>query len=159
MMTTAVTSKRTLGAGSVQSEFQDFFLAEADHLKRLATFLVGDAEQGADLAQEALVRAYRHWGRIRNEDPGPYTRRILVNLVCSAHRRRVLAAEPVKSHLLKDRRAGSRTGCSSAAHSCNSLRFSAPWSCSVSTRTWPRRTSPARSTARSAPSSRISIGR
>ena len=90
MMTTAVTSTRTLGAGSVQSEFQDFFLAEADRLKRLATFLVGDAEHGADLAQEALVQAYRHWGRIRNEDPGPYTRRILVNLVRSAHRRRVL---------------------------------------------------------------------
>jgi len=61
MMTTAVTSKRTL-TGSIQSAFQDFFLAEADRLKRLANFLVGDAEQGAELAQEALVRAYRHWG-------------------------------------------------------------------------------------------------
>lgn len=30
MMTTAVTSKATLGAGSIQSEFQDFFVAEAD---------------------------------------------------------------------------------------------------------------------------------
>lgn len=50
MMTTSVTSTRTQGAGSVQSEFQDFFLAEADRLKRLATFLAGDAEQAADLA-------------------------------------------------------------------------------------------------------------
>lgn len=42
------------------------------------------------MAQETLARVYRHWGRIKGDDPGPYARRILVNLVRSSHRRRFL---------------------------------------------------------------------
>ncbi|HVM34942.1 MAG TPA: SigE family RNA polymerase sigma factor [Actinomycetota bacterium] len=72
-------------------EFAAFFSAHAEGLRRLGVFLTGDAEQGADLAQEALVRTYRHWRRIRGEDPLPYAKRTLVNLVRSAHRRRMVA--------------------------------------------------------------------
>lgn len=71
-------------------EFEAFFSAEAENLRRLAVFLTGDPVRGADVAQEALVRVYQHWGRIRNEDPGPYARRTLVNLIRSAHRRSLL---------------------------------------------------------------------
>jgi RNA polymerase sigma-70 factor (sigma-E family) len=71
-------------------EFHAFFNQEAENLRRLAVFLTGDVERGADLAQDALARVYRHWGRIRNDDPGPYARRTLVNLVRSAHRRHLL---------------------------------------------------------------------
>lgn len=71
-------------------DFRAFFAAEAEPLRRFATFLTGDPDAGADLAQEAMVRLYRHWGRVRNEDPGPYVRRIVVNLVRSRHRRRIL---------------------------------------------------------------------
>ena len=70
--------------------FRSFFMAEGESLRRLAVFLTGDAEAGADMAQEAFARVYRHWGRIKGEDPGPYARRILLNLVRSSHRRRVL---------------------------------------------------------------------
>jgi RNA polymerase sigma-70 factor (sigma-E family) len=73
------------------SEFAAFFEAESERLRRLAAFLSGDPSGAADLAQEALVRTYRHWGRIRNESPGPYARRILVNLIRRNHRRNVLA--------------------------------------------------------------------
>ena len=72
------------------AEFKEFFMAESAALARLGTFLTGDPERGADLAQEALVRTYQHWGRIKEDDPAPYARRILVNLVRSAHRRRLL---------------------------------------------------------------------
>jgi RNA polymerase sigma-70 factor (sigma-E family) len=75
---------------SREEEFQAFFMSEAERIRRLAVFLTGDADRGADLAQEALARTYRHWGRIKNHDPGPYCRRILVNLVRSAHRRSLL---------------------------------------------------------------------
>ncbi len=34
--------------------------------------------------------AFRHWRRIREQDPAPYARRILVNLVRSQHRRTLL---------------------------------------------------------------------
>jgi RNA polymerase sigma-70 factor (sigma-E family) len=72
------------------AEFKEFFMAESAALARLGTFLTGDPERGADLAQEALVRTYQHWGRIKEDDPAPYARRILVNLVRSAHRRKLL---------------------------------------------------------------------
>jgi RNA polymerase sigma-70 factor (sigma-E family) len=71
-------------------EFRTFFLVQNENLRRLGLFLTGDPHRAADLAQEALARTYRHWRRIRNEDPGPYARRILVNLVRSQHRRTLL---------------------------------------------------------------------
>lgn len=70
--------------------FRTFFLEEGERLRRLAIFLTGDVEGAGDLAQEALARLYKYWGRVRNDDPGPYVRRILVNLVRSKHRRKVL---------------------------------------------------------------------
>lgn len=76
-------------------EFKAFFDEESERLRRLAIFLSGEVQGAADLAQEALVRLYKHWGRVHNDDPGPYVRRILVNLVRSKHRRKVLE----KKHL------------------------------------------------------------
>ena len=67
--------------------FRDFFAAEAEPLRRFATFLTGEADRAADLAQEALVRTYRHWSRIEGAEAAPYARRILVNLVRSEHRK------------------------------------------------------------------------
>ena len=69
--------------------FRAFFHAENERLERFATLLTGDPTQGADLAQEALVRVYTHWGRIRTGSPGAYARQIVVNLVRSAHRSRM----------------------------------------------------------------------
>jgi RNA polymerase sigma-70 factor (sigma-E family) len=73
-----------------ESLFRAFFDTEGERLRRLALFLTGDPERAKDLAQEAMVRVYRHWRRIENQDPGPYARRILVNLVRSEHRRSLL---------------------------------------------------------------------
>jgi RNA polymerase sigma-70 factor (sigma-E family) len=83
-------------------EFHAFFSAEGESLRRLGVRQTGDAEKGADLAQEALARTYRHWGRIKSEDPGPYARRTLVNLVRSAHRRSVIERRYQESQV-KDR--------------------------------------------------------
>ena len=72
------------------AEFRDFYLAEAPRLNRLAIMMTGDAERAADLTQDALLKVYTKWPRIRNENPGPYARMILVNLVRSAYRRKML---------------------------------------------------------------------
>ena len=72
--------------GTRDQEFRDFFLAESDKLQRFATLLTGDPGEAADLAQEALVRVYKHWGRIKGDNPSPYARRIVLNLIRSAHR-------------------------------------------------------------------------
>lgn len=72
------------------NEFKDFYGQRLGRLKRLALLLTGDPQEADDLAQEALLRAYRSWGRIRGEDPGPYVRRILVNLHRTSIRRKIL---------------------------------------------------------------------
>ena len=59
-------------------------------LQRVALLMTGDREAAADLAHEALLKTYRAWGRIRNDDPGPYVHRALVNLCRNHHRRRAL---------------------------------------------------------------------
>lgn len=87
-----------LSTSERDEEFRAFFVAESERLRRLALYLTGDADRAADLAQEALVRTYRHWGRIRNDDPGPYARRTLVNLVRSAHRRSILERRHREEH-------------------------------------------------------------
>ena len=73
-----------------EQRFRDFFVAESERLRRFALFLTGDKEEARDLAQETMARVYRSWGRIHDNDPGPYARRTLVNLVRSTHRRNAL---------------------------------------------------------------------
>jgi RNA polymerase sigma-70 factor (sigma-E family) len=70
------------------AEFKTFYESEGKRVRELAMFLVGDSDLAADLAQEAFVRAYRSWGRIRKRDPGPYVRRALVNLCKNVYRKR-----------------------------------------------------------------------
>ncbi|MEA2497612.1 MAG: hypothetical protein QOH26_17 [Actinomycetota bacterium] len=52
--------------------------------------LTGNAERAADLTQDALLKTYTAWPRIRNDDPTPYAKRALVNLCRNAYRRRML---------------------------------------------------------------------
>ena len=80
------------------SEFRDFYLAEAPRLLRLAIMLTGDPQRAADLSQDALLKVYTKWHRIRNEDPGPYARTILVNLCRSAYRRKMLEVRKTPAH-------------------------------------------------------------
>ena len=72
------------------SEFKQFFITQKPRLERVALLMTGDADLAADLAQEALLKTYRSWRRIRRDDPGPYARQILVNLCRNHHRRRAL---------------------------------------------------------------------
>lgn len=56
----------------------------------LAASLCGGSDLGAELAQEALLRAYRDWSRVSAlERPGTWVRRVTVNLAIDAHRRHV----------------------------------------------------------------------
>lgn len=71
-------------------EFKDFYYTQIAGLRRLALFVSANAADAEDLAQEALLKVYTAWPRIRNADPGPYVRRTLVNLCRRDHRRRFL---------------------------------------------------------------------
>jgi RNA polymerase sigma-70 factor (ECF subfamily) len=68
--------------------FDAFFLREYRSIVGLAFALAGPAA-GEDIAQEALLRAYRDWDRIcRYDRPGAWVRRVTINLATSAGRRR-----------------------------------------------------------------------
>ena len=75
-------------------EFRAFFEAEFRPLRRLGYLLTGDWAEAEDLAQEAMVRTYRAWGRITERDrPGAYARSVLVNRRRSLLRRSAVATK------------------------------------------------------------------
>lgn len=73
--------------GSHDGSFEAFLAARGAALLRTARLLCRHPEDAEDLCQAALERAYRNWARIRDDNPEPYVRRILVNLVISRSRR------------------------------------------------------------------------
>ncbi|NUR14836.1 MAG: SigE family RNA polymerase sigma factor [Dermatophilaceae bacterium] len=69
--------------GSVQRErdasFTAFMRGAQPSLLRTAYFLCGDADLARELVQDALVRTYLAWPKVRQETALAYARRILVN--------------------------------------------------------------------------------
>ena len=67
--------------------FEDFFRTEYPAMVALAA-AVSRSRQGAeDLAQEAMLRARRHWDRIGAFDkPGTWVRRVTINLALNSRR-------------------------------------------------------------------------
>ena len=58
-----------------EAAFEAFAAARSADLLRVAFLLTADRGHAEDLLQTALLKAYRHWGRISGEDPYPYVRR------------------------------------------------------------------------------------
>ncbi len=69
-------------------EFTAFMAAASPELLRTAWLLVGDPHRAEELAQQALVRTYTAWPRVRGGNPAAYARRTLVNLRTDTWRRR-----------------------------------------------------------------------
>jgi RNA polymerase sigma-70 factor (sigma-E family) len=62
-------------------------------LVRLAYLIVGDAGLAEEITQDAFIRVWRSWGRIRKEEAAAaYARATVVNLARNSLRRRVLEA-------------------------------------------------------------------
>lgn len=70
------------------AEFTAFVRASSSALTKTAWFLTGDAELARDLVQEAYVKTYLAWGRIRPVEAVGYARKVLVNLNIDRWRRR-----------------------------------------------------------------------
>nr|WP_255346362.1 SigE family RNA polymerase sigma factor [Cellulomonas sp. URHD0024] len=85
--TTDVVPVRT-GKASRDDEFAAFMAANGDALLRTAWYLTGDQHRAEELTQQALVRTYAAWSRVRSGDPGAYARRVLVNHRVDTWRRR-----------------------------------------------------------------------
>jgi RNA polymerase sigma factor (sigma-70 family) len=72
--------------------FEDFYRREFPRLRALARVLVGGPSSD-DIAQEALLVAYRRWREVsRLADPAMWVRRVCVNLATSQLRRRGVEA-------------------------------------------------------------------
>jgi RNA polymerase sigma factor (sigma-70 family) len=72
-----------------ESSFEDVYRRELRPIVALATSLTGSREAGVDLAHEAMLRAYRDWGKVGSLDrPGAWIRRVLINLAIDHQRRR-----------------------------------------------------------------------
>jgi RNA polymerase sigma-70 factor (sigma-E family) len=68
--------------------FLGWLATNREGLRKTAYLLCGDWHLADDLVQEALTRLFGVWGRISGSgSPGPYARKILVNLYLD-HRRR-----------------------------------------------------------------------
>ena len=66
-------------------DFEGFFRAEFERLFQTMYLSCGNRAEAEDMAQEAMVRVYERWGRVRGADsPVAYLYRVAFNL----HRRR-----------------------------------------------------------------------
>jgi RNA polymerase sigma-70 factor (sigma-E family) len=75
------------------TSFEDFFDAHHERLLRVMYLATGDRHEAEDLAQEAMVRVYERWDRVRQlEDPIGYLYRTALNLRRSRLRRLAIAA-------------------------------------------------------------------
>lgn len=76
-------------------EFEDYVSARGQELVRLGFTVSGDYQRAEDLAQIALMQAFRNWRRVcRADDPHSYVRRILVNEYLTMTRRRSFREAP-----------------------------------------------------------------
>ncbi|MGY1806862.1 SigE family RNA polymerase sigma factor [Blastococcus sp. SYSU D00669] len=75
--------------------FRRFVVQQRRSLLRTAYLLTGDHGHAEDLVQTALLKTYRHWGRISARgEPTAYVRRVLVTTHTS-WRRRLSSTEQV----------------------------------------------------------------
>ena len=91
--------------------FDDLYRREVVSIATLATALTGDRDIGTDIAQEALLRAYRSWSTVSTMDrPGAWVRRIAINLAADAGRKRSREAHALER--IEARPVGSTSGSS-----------------------------------------------
>ncbi len=89
-MCSNVTMARQAEASTAAAGFEALYRQELAPLIALAISMTGSRELGADLAHEALARAYRDWRSVGMlERPGAWVRRVVINLAIDAHRRQV----------------------------------------------------------------------
>lgn len=80
-------------ASTSTANFERLYRQDLSALIALATTMTGNRDVGADLAHEALARAYRDWRTVGSLDrPGAWIRRVVINLAIDAHRRRAREA-------------------------------------------------------------------
>ncbi|WP_067441327.1 SigE family RNA polymerase sigma factor [Nocardioides jensenii] len=85
------------GRANREADYVDFVAARRLHLRRIAYAICGDWHLADDLLQDALVKLYVAWPRVRrDEQPEAYVRQILVRVNIDEHRRRMRRPQTVE---------------------------------------------------------------
>ena len=72
-----------------QQSFDDFFRVHRDPIFRAIALTIGDRDLAADATDEAMVRTYERWRRVRDYgNPPGWTYRVALNWARSRQRRR-----------------------------------------------------------------------
>src|SRR4029450_4279488 len=75
------------------SDFESFFRAEQRRLVKAMYLVTGNAHEAEELAQEAFLRVWERWNRVRSmDDPTGYLYRTSMNLFRSRIRRGMAGA-------------------------------------------------------------------
>ena len=90
---------RMVGRRESESEFDAFVAGATPRLLRDAYACTGDWHEARDLVQEAFVRTYRAWRRIRSDEPYAYARTTLVRVFVDQQRRARTTREIVSANL------------------------------------------------------------
>lgn len=94
----AVASDASTPVALVEANFEAFYRSEYPGLVAVATALSGRVEDGEELTQDTMVKAFMRWGRLQHYDkPGGWCHRVLVNGFRSWFRRRRTEAQYVVS--------------------------------------------------------------
>jgi RNA polymerase sigma factor (sigma-70 family) len=68
--------------------FEDLFGYEYANVVRLVFFIVQDRDRAEEIAQDAFVQLFRHWGKVQHYDqPGSWVRRVAIRLAVKSVRR------------------------------------------------------------------------
>ncbi|WP_188196997.1 SigE family RNA polymerase sigma factor [Nonomuraea sp. SYSU D8015] len=77
-----------------EAAFDEFLAARGTSLLRTAILVCGATRHDSeDLVQHALEKVYRHWPRIRHDNPEAYAKKIVLNAAISLARRRKIIRE------------------------------------------------------------------
>ncbi|NUT50249.1 MAG: SigE family RNA polymerase sigma factor [Saccharothrix sp.] len=68
-------------------EFSRFFESRFDEARRTAHALCGDWLEAEEIAQNAFVRVYTHWARVRRDSAEAYLRTVVTRLFLDTRRR------------------------------------------------------------------------
>lgn len=80
-----------------QGSFDGFYLGTRVQLLRQLTMMTGDAEQAADVLQEAYARAWVRWDRVSGlESPAAWVRTVAWRVAISQHRRSMVASDRIR---------------------------------------------------------------